>query len=159
MKTGVLERVLTRRYGPAITCQMDGREARCWKPDEWDYDAVLYVGMQWHGRLGTRFASLKEIYGDACGGYLKKNLLKVALLLPRKIYGVWRIDDLHKLPPIRLALELDPSIVFFMDSANVWYYGHKAGELYVFDTQTDELDSLGPIERVLETLMDQWEVA
>jgi hypothetical protein len=138
---------------------MDGREARCWKPDEWDYDAVLYVGMQWHGRLGTRFASLKEIYGDACGGYLKKNLLKVALLLPRKIYGVWRIDDLHKLPPIRRALELDPSIVFFMDSANVWYYGHKAGELYVFDTQTDELDSLGPIERVLETLMDQWEVA
>jgi len=46
-----------------------------------------------------------------------------------------------------------------MDASNVWYYGHKKGELYVFDTETDELDSLGPVESALEALMDQWEDA
>jgi hypothetical protein len=46
-----------------------------------------------------------------------------------------------------------------MGASNVWYYGVKRGELYVFDTAYDELDSLGPIEPALEELVDQWEAA
>jgi hypothetical protein len=159
METGVLEKILIRRYGqPVITTRRD-LNARCWNPDDFDYASVLYIGMKWGSRLGTRFASLKKIYGDAFGGFLIKNLLKVTMLLPRKIYGVWSMGDFQMLPPVRKALAIDPAIDFFMDAANVEYFGHKAGELYVFDTVTDELDSLGPIEPALETLMDQWEEA
>ncbi len=159
MEIGLLEKVLIRRYGQPIISTRRGLNARCWNPDDFDYASVLYVGMKWEGRLGTRFASLKKIYGEALGGFLVKNLLRVAMLLPRKIYGVWRMDELQRLPPVRKALAIDPHIDFFMDAANVWYYGHKAGELYVFDTATDELDSLGSIEPALETLMDEWEAA
>ncbi len=115
--------------------------------------------MKWEGRLGTRFAGLKGIYGNAFGGFLVGNSLKIAVLLPRKVWGLWRIDELQMLRPVRIALAIDPAIDFFMDAANVWYYGHKEGELYVFDAETDELDSLGPIEPALDSLIDQWEEA
>jgi len=35
----------------------------------------------------------------------------------------------------------------------------KAGELFVFDTATDELDSLGPFESAFHSLLAQWEAA
>lgn len=54
---------------------------------------------------------------------------------------------------------MDPELTFFMDASNVWYYGYKAGNLYVFDVETDEFDLLGPIEPALEQLMDEWEAA
>jgi len=157
MKTGLLEKVLVRRYGPPIVSTRRGINAHCWNPDDFDYASVLYIDTQWHSRSGNRFAALEEIYGDAFGGFLIKNSLKVAVLMPREIYGLWQIDELQGLPPVREAAKMDPSIVFFMDAANVWYYGHKAGELYVFDSQTDELDSLGPVEQALDELIDQWE--
>lgn len=157
MKTGLLEKALVRRYGTPTISTKRGIDAHCWNPDEFDYASVLYMGMKWHEPSDTRLAALKEIYGDACGGFLVKNLLRVAVLLPREIYGLWQINQLHKLPPVRQATEMDPAIVYFMESANVWYYGHKAGELYVFDSQTDELDSLGPVEQALDELIDQWE--
>ncbi len=159
MKTGLLEKILVRRYGRPKFSVDGALIQQCWNVDETDNSSVLYVGMKWEGRLGTRFASLKKIYGDAFGGFLVGDSLKIAVLLPRKIWGLWRIDELQMLPPVRKALAMDPAIDFFMDAANVEYYGHKAGELYVFDTVTDELDSLGPIESALETLMDQWEEA
>jgi hypothetical protein len=159
MKPGLLERILIRRYGrPKIS--VDGTLVQqCWNVDDTDNSSLLYVGMKWEGRLGTRFAALKEIYGNAFGGFLVGDSLKIAVLLPRKIWGLWRIDELQMLPPVRKALAFDPAIDFFMDAANVEYFGHKAGELYVYDTTTDELDCLGPIEPALETLMDQWEEA
>jgi hypothetical protein len=159
MKTGLLENILVRRYGrPKIS--VDGALVQqCWNVDETDNSSLLYVGMKWEGQLGSRFASLKEIYGNAFGGFLVGDSLKIAVLLPRKIWGLWRIDELQMLPPVKKALALDPAIDFFMDAANVEYFGHKKGELYVFDTVTDELDCLGPIEAALETLMDQWEEA
>jgi hypothetical protein len=42
-----------------------------------------------------------------------------------------------------------------MEASNVWFYGVKAGQLYVFDAETDELDRLGPVEPAIETLMDE----
>jgi hypothetical protein len=62
-------------------------------------------------------------------------------------------------PDVQHAIARDPAIDYFMDEANVLFYGIKAGELYVFDSETDELDSLGPIEPALETLMDELESA
>jgi hypothetical protein len=46
-----------------------------------------------------------------------------------------------------------------MEAYNVYFCGIKGGELYVFDAETDELDSLGPIEPALETIMDEFEAA
>ncbi len=46
-----------------------------------------------------------------------------------------------------------------MDAANVWYYGLKDGDLYVCDSETGELDSLGPVEAEIERLLIPWEEA
>ncbi len=159
MEQGILERVLTRRYGRPVTSVNEGLNALCWNPDEFDYASMLYLPMNWNGRLGTRFASLKEIYGEAMGGFLIKNCLIVAVLVPRDIWGLERIDELQMRPAVRRALQIDPDIVFFMNASGVWYYGYKQGDLYVFDSEFDELDSLGPIEPALQTLMDEWEAA
>jgi hypothetical protein len=42
-----------------------------------------------------------------------------------------------------------------MEDSNVWFYGMKKGDLYVFDAEFDELDSLGPIEPALDKTMDE----
>jgi len=58
---------------------------------------------------------------------------------------------------VQSALLMDPAIDYFMEAANVWYYGLKGTELYVFDSEFDELDSLGPVEPALEEVIDRWE--
>ena len=120
-----------------------------------DYSSILYLVRKWPGELQMRFGPLKEIYGNAFGGFVVGDSLKVAVLLPRTVYGLWNIDDLRMHPRVQHATARDPAIDYFMDEANVLFYGIKAGELYVFDSETDELDSLGPIEQALETLMDE----
>jgi hypothetical protein len=157
MKAGVFERVLTRRYGKPITSILDGMAARVWNPGDDHYEAVLYLGMKWQGLLEARFHSLKALYGNSCGGYLMKNTLKAAILLPKQIYGVWNIDALRALPAVHHAVLMDPAIDYFMDEHNVFYYGVKAGQLYVFDNAFDELDALGPVEQAIETRMDEWD--
>jgi len=159
METGLLERILIRRYGRAVRRRKEGMEAQCWNQETPDEKSVLYMGMNWNSRLGRRFASLRDIYGNSFGGFLVGDSIKVAMLLPRKIWGLRRVDELQFLLPIRKALETDPEVEFFMDASNVWYYGHKAGELWVFDSETDELDSLGPVEPALDRLIEQWEAA
>ncbi len=159
MKTGLLENVLIRRYGKPVPSIRRGLPARCWNPDEFDYASVLYLGMKWQSEVGARFSSLKEVYGDACGGFLIKNTLKVAILLPREVYGLWNIDELRMQPEVQHAQTIDPGIDFFMDANNMFFYGIKAGHLYVFDSETDELDPLGPIESALENLMEEFESA
>jgi hypothetical protein len=155
MNAGLLERILTRRYGQPTVTKDQGLPARCWNLDDPDYTGVLYVGMKWADPTVSRFSSLKEIYGDVFGGYLIKNTLKVALLLPKKVWGLWNIDELRVQPQVQYALARDPAVDYFMDEYMVLFYGIKGGQLYVFDAETDELDSLGPIEPALETLMDE----
>ncbi|MEW6113293.1 MAG: hypothetical protein AB1664_14275 [Thermodesulfobacteriota bacterium] len=157
MKTGLLEKILTRRYGQPTPCIRDRMVARSWNTDRPENEAVLYVGMEWRGVLGARFASLKEIYGDAFGGFLVGDSLRAALLAPTKVWALWNIDDFRIQPEVQHALVKDPAIDYFMDESNVYFYGIKAGRLYVFDAETDELDCLGPVEQALETLLDEQE--
>ena len=157
MKAGLLERILTRRHGQPVNSLLDGMVTRRWNTGHPDREAILYVGMKWSGISGTRFASLKEIYGDAFGGFLIGDTLRAALLTPRKVYALWNIDDLRMQPEVRHALVSDPGIDFFMDAYNVYFYGIKRGQLYVFDAEMDELDCLGPLESALETVMDELE--
>jgi hypothetical protein len=105
MGTGLLEKILTRRYGKPTVSIMDGFVALCWNPDDCDYDTVLYMGMRWSGKLGKRFASFEPIYGDAIGGYLLKNDLRAAVLPDYQIYGIWNIRDLRRQPEVKRALQ------------------------------------------------------
>lgn len=157
MHEGLLERILTRRYGSPHACIRDRMPARYWNTGQPDHEALLYVGMKWHGILGARFAALREIYGDAFGGFLNGDSLRAALLCSTQVYALWNIDDLQMQPEVQRALTKDPGIDFFMDAYNVWFYGIKKGELYVFDAEYDELDSLGPIEPALERLLVEFE--
>jgi len=159
MKKGLLEKILIQRYGQPKVIIRRGIIAKSWRTPYPDDESLLYLGMIWKGELGLRFGSLEDIYGDAVGGYLIKNTLKVAVLTDQEIYGLWNINQLRELPAVQYALTKDPGIDYFMDSDNVWYYGIKKGELYVFDAEFDELDSLGPVEPALHTLMDEWEAA
>jgi hypothetical protein len=159
MKTGILERILIRRYGQPVSCIRDGMAAKRWNSGDPDREASLYFGMRWHGRLGLRFAALRDIYGDSFGGVLIKNILRVAILAPRQLFAVWNIDELQMQPAVQHAIVKDPAIDFFMDEANVLFYGIKAGKLYAFDSETDELECLGPCEPALESLMDELESA
>ena len=147
--------MLIRRYGKPIDTIMDNLHARCWNPDEWDYASALYMGMNWNSLPGLRFRSLKEIYGNATGGYLIKSTLKIADLLPRKIYGIWNIDNLRAQPDVERALVIDPTVDYFMDEDNRLFYGVKQGGLYVYDAEMDELDLLGPVEPALEEVFDE----
>jgi hypothetical protein len=159
MKAGLLERILTCRYGEPTISTRHGLPARCWNLGDPDYSSALYTGMKWSGPLGTRYASLKDIYGDVFGGFLIINTLKVAMLSPHKVWGLWNIDEFRMQPEVRHALARNPNIDFFMDQDMVLFYGIKKEQLFVFDAETDELDSLGPVEPALETVLDELEAA
>ena len=154
-ETGIFERILIRRYGQPTDFIKWGLPARGWNPDKWDYDSALYMGMQWDGLPGWRFRSLREIYGNCIGGCLIKNTLRVALLLPMDIYACWKIDDLRMQPSVQRALELDPTVDYFMEEDNREFYGIKRGELYVYDAEYDDVESLGPVEPALEEVFNE----
>jgi hypothetical protein len=154
----MIERILNRRYGAPTPSIKSPYVQLTWHAKHEDDSCKLYFD----GRLrkkGHPYLSVKEIYGDAIGGFLIGDSLKIASLCPQEIYGLWPIDELRTLPVIEHAAVMDPRVDYFMDASNVWYYGVKRGELYVFDTAYDELDSLGPVEPALEELMDEWEAA
>jgi hypothetical protein len=99
------------------------------------------------------------IYGDARGGFVIGDSLKLSLLEGPNVFGLHRIEELQGQQEIQRASALDPQIAFFMDSANVWFYGIKAGELFVYDAETAELDSLGPVDSALRTLLLEFDEA
>jgi hypothetical protein len=102
-------------------------------------------------------ARLQDIYGDIVGGFLIYGELKIAMLRGPEVFGLYRLEELWRREEVRRALSIDHDIVFFMDASNVWFYGVKGDELYVYDAETGELDSLGAIESAMDQLFDAWE--
>ncbi len=157
MKAGILEKVMTRRYGQPTMSIRRGLPARCWNLDRPDESAALYVGMKWNSEAGARYASLKPIYGNLFGGFLIKDTLKVSILMPQEVYGVMNITYLRNIPEVRHAMARDPAIDYFMHEHGIKYFGLKRGEFYEYDIETDELDCLGPIEQALNTILEDWD--
>ena len=94
------------------------------------------------------------------GGFLVgiPSCAKVAMFSPPQMFGLYQIlDELQARPEVRHANSLDPHIRFFMDSANVWFYGIRDGDLLVYDSVTHELDSLGNVGPALQGLLMEWE--
>ena len=156
---GILEKLLTKRYGdPRVIAGAPYAEYR-WRDDVARSSSILYKSFEWNNDLERRLGVLRDVYGDVVGGFVLGDSLKISTLRRPKVYGLYPIEELQQQPEVVLALRTDPAICFFMDSANVWFYGLKNGELLVYDSETEELDRLGPIEIELERLISEWEQA
>jgi hypothetical protein len=156
---GTVEIVLTKRYGaPRVVPSPPFTEYR-WNNGNNVNESVLYKSLTWDKDLSKRWGALESIYGDSLGGFLVgvPSSLKLAMMRGPEIFGLYSIDQLQARPEIRRAKTLDPAICFFMDAANVWFYGSKGKQLFVFDSETDELDSLGPFANGLDQLLAEWE--
>ncbi len=155
---GILESMLTRLYGkPKVIQSTPFIECR-WNETDEPRRCVLYKPVVWDAELERRLGVLKPVYGDAVGGSILRGALRISMLRGPKVWGLYQIDELQtQLRDIPL-IDHRPSIQFFMDSANVWYYGVRDALLYVYDTEEPEvLDALGLIEPELERLILQWE--
>jgi hypothetical protein len=159
MTIGLIETLLVERFGAPTVTRSDLGTEHSWNTSEESRECLLYKPLSWDDRQRREFAVLRPLYGDAMGGFLLGDSLKVSLLAGPEIFGLYQIADLQDRPEVRRALEFDPEVCFFMDAANVWYYGIKDGELYVYDAPFDELDSLGPVRRALEQLLTEFEEA
>jgi hypothetical protein len=155
--SGIIENVLTQRYGPPAVSESDG-ELR-WNANEEQLKCILFWSLSWDTQLRNRFGILKELYGDVRGGSLLGGSLKISQLKGPAIWSLYCIEQLQSQPEVLRAHELDPEICFFMDSANVWFYGVKAGELIVYDAVGDDLGYLGPAEPALTSLLIEFEEA
>ena len=152
--TGLLEEFLTSKYGcPAITRFDCGVEFH-WQST--GNDSILYKGLTWDDTLRLHLSVLESIYGDSRGGSLLGGSLKVAIVYGQVPFGLYQIEELQRQPEVIRASPHDPTVCYFMDSANVWFYGTKDGQLFVFDAEADELDSLGSIDIALNTVFDEW---
>jgi hypothetical protein len=103
--------------------------------------------------------AFRPIYGDYFAGFILGDALRLANLLPVPLYGLWQIEALQEQPEVQQAKELDPNTKYFLDAANIWFYGYENGHLLVFDSDTGELDDLGTVEMALDALLFQWESA
>jgi hypothetical protein len=157
--SGIFHKVLTKRYGTPKLISSRGFIANEWNSEDERKRCKLYVGMIWNGENEACKRDYRDLYGDVLGGFMLGDSLKIATLAEIEIYGLYRIEELQRRPEVLEAKTIDPDIRFFMDSANVWFYGCKNGYLYVYDGETEELDQLGFIETEIEKLLIQWEEA
>ena len=153
---GVLERLLVRLHG-APELVGDGRDSEKWwrrgAPDR----AVLFTGVDWQVAPAAKYRALQHVYGGIAGGMIAGDSLKVAMLSEEAPFGLWTIDELQEQPEVLRAKRLDPHVDYFMDAANVWFYGHKDGRLFVYDAETDELDDLGELDTGLAQVIEGWQ--
>jgi hypothetical protein len=154
---GLVETVLQDRYGkPRVVASPPFMEFH-WNEEVETLSCILYKRCELRDELGSR--ALSTVYGDAEGGFMLGDSLKVAMRQGPNVFGLYQLGELQDHPRVRYANCRDAGIAFFMDSANVWYYGLKGDQLYVYDSATDELDSLGPVRMALEQLLTEWERA
>jgi len=155
----LFHRVLTNRYGVPKVSSERGFLVNEWNSEDETKRCRLYIGMIWNGEDENFKRHYEDLYGDALGGFILGQSLKIATLSGVEIYGLYNIEELQRRPEVLQANIIDPDIHFFMDSANVWFYGRKKEHLYVYDGETEELDQLGLIEPEIEKLLIRWEEA
>ncbi len=155
--TGLISKLLNKRYGQPTVERLECLTEYRWNGATECLRCVFYDSLSWDTELCAEFGPLEAVYGTLGGGILLGGALKVSLLNGQSIFGLYSTKALQNQPEVKCANRRDPEICFFMDSANVWFYGVKGSQLYVYDAETDELDLLGPLEHELEELLKQWE--
>jgi hypothetical protein len=159
MATGIIEHILIRRYGPAEAVVSPSGVDAYWRRGESSLNCHLYGELVWSEDLRQSFGTLEVIYGNKRGGFLMHDWFRIATLVGPPVFGLYEIRALQSTPEVRRANQLDPDICFFMDSANVSYYGVRDGILCCYDTDPADLYSLGPIRQALESLLEEFELS
>jgi len=159
MPSGIIEQTLIRRYGPAEPVVSPSGVDACWRRGEASLNCQLYGDLVWSESLRQSFGTLEAIYGNKRGGFLMHDWFRIATLAGPPVFGLYEIRDLQSTPEVRRANELDPDICFFMDSANVSFYGVRDGILCCYDTDPADLYSLGPIQHALDILLEEFELS
>ena len=157
--THALEDLLTLQYGPAKLIRSEALAEQRWNVGEKLRECTLFKTLSWDDQLRRKYGVLEKLYGDNKGGFLLGDSLKVALIEGPGVFGLYLIDELQSQEAVMRAFALDPEVCFFMDAANVWFYGLKNDDLFVFDSGTDELAALGPFETALQRVLIEFEEA
>lgn len=154
--SGLIEDIISRRFGPPMTAHFQTLAARTWNLDDEPRRCKLYIGLEWDPELSKAHKHLSCLYGDSFGGILLQDSLRISTLVRQEVWGLYRIDDLHCRPEVQRALSFEPAVDYFMDAANVWYFGYKAGELLCYDSENDDIENLGNVEAAIDGLISQW---
>lgn len=151
--SGIVERCLVERFGqPLEEGEEDGLTARRWLAADDPRTSVLY-----YARAGAGAPpGLDAIYGTVHGGVLAGTSLKLGATAEPAPFGVPLLDEYADTPELRDVLAEEPGVTFFMDAANVYFYGVARGEMVEYDAETGELEPLGPPEVALGEVVDQW---
>jgi hypothetical protein len=152
--SGIVEQCLADRLGAPVD---DGEEedltVRRWlAPDDPRTSRLFYTAAPGSGGA----PELDEIYGGAHAGILAGTSLKLAARAAPVPFGLPALGDYGKVPELGDVLAEHAEITFFMDAANVYFYGLARGEIVEYDAGTGELDSLGPPESAIPDVVDQW---
>jgi hypothetical protein len=154
--SGIIEEILIRRFGQPKMVVTNSFTARTWNVDNEPRRCELYYGLEWEAKWRSPHHQLKSLYGDSFAGLLLRDSLKIASFIEQEIWAVYRIDELQARPEVQRALTRDPTIDYFMDASNVWFYGYKNEALYCYDATFDELDCLGQAEPAINDVITQW---
>lgn len=154
---GLLENELIQRFGPQKLSTSGSVTEHCWNVDDESRKCILYKTLRWNHRLRRKYGILETLYSDSKGGFVLGDSLRLSILDGSRIFGLYLIEELQERPEVKRASECDPEICYFMDSANVWFYGLKNGELFVYDSSFDELDSLGPAHSAIQQLLVEYD--
>ena len=156
---GIIESVLTRRYGPPRIADDGPYTERRWLEGSERSTSVLYQApnLLWDATTSGDLDVLKPIYGDALGGFLLGGSLKAATRGSHEFYGLYTIATLQEQMKLYLTERFEPGISFFMDAANVWFYGVKREVLWCYDSTFDELYEVADVATALDELLKSWE--
>ena len=156
---GLVEELLNERYGaPKIVYTTHLLEYQ-WNDEIESHRCRLYKIAASERSSNTKWGVFEHVYGDTLGGFLLHDSLRLAMLTGPSVYGLYLLNELQSQPEIMDAMQLNPNIHFFMDAANVWYYGLIKDKMFVYDSETKELYCLGSLKHAFLDLIQQWEQA
>jgi hypothetical protein len=155
-QTGLLEKVLTCRYGAPECEPNNGMIAKYWRRGD-AHASILYFDSNSEKHAQAEVTVHSVLYGDCCGGKLIGGALKIATLRDCNVWDLYNLCELSRQPEVLRARTLLVDVEYFMDAANVWFYGHRNGHLYVYDSAADEVYELGTLEHALSIILDEWE--
>lgn len=155
---GILESILNKRYGNPELLYTKSHIESWWNRKSERLRSVLYscYDIPKHKQIKNEY---RFLYGDFIGGFLVGDSLKIANLSDNEIFGLYQIKELQQQPEIPVNIIRNRNIKFFMDAANVWFFGFCENKLFVYDAETEEFDDLGDIESGIEQLIEEWEKA
>ncbi|MEN1681433.1 MAG: hypothetical protein AAGJ46_17775 [Planctomycetota bacterium] len=157
----MLRQILTARFGMPTTYEYAGSVFDRWREGTPEECSVLLPSQALIQNAcgGLQFSDLYgDVYGDIYGAFLggETGALKVACRSRHPVYGLRSIEQLNSHPALQEARDLLPGIVYFMDAANVVFYGVIEGKLFAFDTEDAVVECLGAIESGVVGVLEQW---